>query len=149
MRIFSILALAALGLAGLSHAEKAKKPNILFLLSDDQSWGDYGFMGHEHIDTPVIDKLAQESLTYTRGYTPVPLCRPSLATIVTGLFPQEHGVTGNDPVWGKADGTKGGKRALRSELNKDLVKTFNKSPNIMHALKENGYLTEVKGNPIF
>lgn len=63
MRIFSIITLAILGLTGISQAEKTKKPNILFLLSDDQSWGDYSFMGHEHIDTPVIDKLAKESLT--------------------------------------------------------------------------------------
>lgn len=151
MRIFSIITLAVLGLTGISQAEKTKKPNILFLLSDDQSWGDYGFMGHEHIDTPVIDKLAKESLTYTRGYTPVPLCRPSLATIVTGLYPQEHGVTGNDPKWAEVDGKKG--RAARPALNAELVKTFNNSPNIMHALKDNGYLTLQtgkwwEGNPV-
>lgn len=147
MRLFCIFAALSLPLL----AEKTDKPNILFLLSDDQAWEDYGFMGHEHIKTPVLDKLAKESLTYTRGYTPVPLCRPSLATIVTGLYPQEHGVTGNDPKWAEVDGKKG--RAARPALNADLVKTFNKSPNIMHALKENGYLTLQtgkwwEGNPV-
>ena len=147
MRIFCIFAALSLPLL----AEKTDKPNILFLLSDDQAWGDYGFMGHEHIKTPVLDKLAKESLTYTRGYTPVPLCRPSLATIVTGLYPQEHGVTGNDPKWAEVDGKKG--RAARPALNAQLVKTFNKSPNLMHALKDSGYLTLQtgkwwEGNPV-
>lgn len=147
MRLFCIFAALSLPLL----AEKTEKPNILFLLSDDQAWEDYGFMGHEHIKTPVLDKLAKESLTYTRGYTPVPLCRPSLATIVTGLYPQEHGVTGNDPKWAEVDGKKG--RAARPALNAQLIKTFNKSPNLMHALKDNGYLTLQtgkwwEGNPV-
>lgn len=72
-------------------------PNVLFILSDDQAWNDYGFMGHEQIQTPRIDKLASESLTFTRGYVPDSLCRPSLASIITGLYPHEHGVVGNDP----------------------------------------------------
>ena len=35
-------------------------PNIIFIISDDQSWGDYSFMGHPHIKTPHIDQLAKE-----------------------------------------------------------------------------------------
>ena len=74
------------------------KPNVVFIISDDQAWGDYGFMGHPHIATPALDRLAAQSLVFERGYTPVPLCRPSLASIVTGLYPHQHGVTGNDPA---------------------------------------------------
>lgn len=74
-------------------------PNIVFILSDDQAWTDYGFMGHPNIETPRIDQLAKESLTYTRGYSAAPLCRPSLASIITGLYPHQHGITGNDPVF--------------------------------------------------
>ena len=37
-----------------------KDPNIIFIVSDDQSWGDYSFMGHPHIQTPNIDKLMNE-----------------------------------------------------------------------------------------
>ncbi len=145
-----LLAILTLTSASL-HAETEKPPNILFLLSDDQAWGDYGFMGHPHIDSPVLDKLAAESLTYTRGYTPVPLCRPSLASIVTGLYPHEHKITGNDPTWGKGKGREG--RKHRGELNAELVKTFNESPNVMNALKDVGYLTLQtgkwwEGNPV-
>ena len=40
----------------------ADKPNVLFIISDDQAWGDYGFMGHPHIATPHLDRLAAQSL---------------------------------------------------------------------------------------
>jgi len=76
---------------------QTEKPNIIYILSDDQSWTDYGFMGHPHIETPRIDQLAEEGLTFTRGYVTAPLCSPSLASIITGLYPYQHGITGNDP----------------------------------------------------
>ena len=75
-------------------------PNVVILLSDDQAWTDYGFMGHPQIQTPHLDKLAAQSLVFTRGYTPTSLCRASLMTIITGQYPQQHLVTGNDPPKG-------------------------------------------------
>ncbi len=44
----------------------AASPNVVLILSDDQSWTDYSFIGHKVIETPSIDQLAAESLTYTR-----------------------------------------------------------------------------------
>lgn len=73
-----------------------KQPNIIFILSDDQAWGDYSFMDHPHIQTPNIDQLAKESATYTRGYVTSPLCGPSLASIITGKYAFQHAQTGND-----------------------------------------------------
>src|SRR6476469_6857655 len=72
-------------------------PNIVLIISDDQAWTDYSFMGHPHIRTPNIDKLASQSLTFKRGYDASSLCCPSLASIITGLYPHEHKVTSNDP----------------------------------------------------
>lgn len=86
------------GLATISVAQAANLPNILFIVSDDQGWGDYGFMGHEKIKTPRLDALAAESRTFRHGYVPTSLCRPSLATILSGLYPHEHRLTGNDPT---------------------------------------------------
>ena len=79
--------------------KESKPPNILFIISDDQAWGDYSFMGHPHIQTPRIDQLARESLTFTRGYVTAPLCSPSLASMITGLYAHQHGITGNDPLF--------------------------------------------------
>jgi uncharacterized sulfatase len=69
----------------------------VLIISDDHHWHDYSFMGHKHIRTPNIDRLASESLVFTRGYVPSSLCCPSLASIITGLYPHQHKVTSNDP----------------------------------------------------
>ena len=45
----------------------AERPNVVFLLSDDHGWKDYGFMGHAHVQTPNLDQLASEGLIYERG----------------------------------------------------------------------------------
>lgn len=76
---------------------RAAPPNIVLIVSDDHLWKDYGFMGHPVIQTPRLDRLAKESLTFTRGYVPSSLCCPSLASIITGLYPHQHKVTSNDP----------------------------------------------------
>ena len=83
-----------------SRAAVAAKPNVLMIISDDQAWTDYGFMGHDVIQTPHLDKLAKESAVFKRGYVPSSLCRPSLMTMITGLYPHQHGITGNDPPKG-------------------------------------------------
>ena len=79
---------------------ESSHPNIVIILSDDQAWNDYGFMGHDTIKTPALDKLASESAVFKRGYVPVSLCRPSLMTVITGLYPHQHKITGNDPPKG-------------------------------------------------
>jgi arylsulfatase A-like enzyme len=73
------------------------QPNIIFILSDDQGWADFGFMGHPHIQTPNLDLIATQALVFQRGYVPDSLCRASLATIISGLYPRQHKIVGNDP----------------------------------------------------
>ena len=106
------LALLTLAIGGAlsSRAESEPKPNVIFILGDDQAWWDYSFMYRTNVEhsaialkptiqkvaeTPAIDRLADEGLTFTQAYT-TPLCRPSLASIFTGMFPHQHLVTGND-----------------------------------------------------
>ncbi|HAV62374.1 MAG TPA: hypothetical protein DCY13_08430 [Verrucomicrobiales bacterium] len=74
-----------------------RPPNIVMIISDDHAWWDYGFMGHPHVQTPRLDRLANESLLFPRGYVPASLCCPSLASIITGLYPHQHRVVCNDP----------------------------------------------------
>ena len=91
--VSSLLVAAAL----LGSAAAAAPPNVVLILSDDQHWGDYGFMGHGQLRTPALDRLARESLVFTRGYVPASLCCPSLASLITGRYPHEHKIVGNDP----------------------------------------------------
>lgn len=83
----------------ITAAPQAAPPNVVMIISDDQGWTDYGFMGSE-IRTPHLDKLAAGGALFTRGYTPCSLCRCSLATIITGLYAHQHGITSNDPPKG-------------------------------------------------
>ena len=78
-------------------AEPPRPRNVVLIVSDDQHWRDYGFQGHPHLRTPHLDRLARESLVFTRGYVPSSLCCPSLASIITGRYPHEHLIVGNDP----------------------------------------------------
>lgn len=97
-RLALLIAVVALACGASSAQSASPRPNIVMIVSDDHAWTDYAFMGHPHVQTPNIDRLAAESLTFTRGYVPSSLCCPSLASIVTGLYPHQHGITGNDPA---------------------------------------------------
>lgn len=122
-------------LASTVSATAGERPNIVFILSDDQAWTDYEFMNHPEIRTPHLDRLASRSLVFDRGYVASPLCRPSLASMITGLYPTQHGVTGND-----VDA-----RNNRAELDLPLRKAFHQRPSFIRLLTENGYLTHQSG----
>jgi arylsulfatase A-like enzyme len=120
----------------------ASPPNVVFIVGDDQAWTDYGFMGHPHISTPHLDKLAGESLRFDRGYVPTSLCRASLATMITGLYPHQHTITSNDPPI--PTGVKPAE-AMKDDKyladRKAMVEQFEKSPNLPKLLAEKGYVS--------
>jgi len=136
----------------------AERPNVLLIISDDQAWTDYGFMGHPAIDTPNLDELASQSLTYTRGYVSSPLCRPSLASIFTGLPTHLHGVTGNDPkppelAERENDWMSGRADPVGMATHETVYQNFGQNPGLAELLKDAGYLTLQTGkwwesNPI-
>lgn len=125
----------AVTIAFLLPTTATEKPNIVIIMSDDQGWNHYGFMGHEHIKTPHLDKLAQHSILFERGYVASPLCRPSLASVITGRFPFNHGVTGND-----VDGNNN-----RAALDVPVQAAFHKLPSFVKLLAADGYLTHQSG----
>jgi len=67
-RLASFLAtlLCTLGCSYSAAAPAASQPNVVVIISDDQAWGEYGFMGHPHLATPALDRLAAQSITFTR-----------------------------------------------------------------------------------
>lgn len=66
-----------------------EKPNIILIIADDLSWSLYSFMGHPLIKTPAIDKLAAEGIAFVNGTATAPICRPSLQSILTGLYQRD------------------------------------------------------------
>jgi arylsulfatase A-like enzyme len=131
------------GMAFYSCMGKDRKslPNIVMIISDDQGWGDYGFMGNKIIQTPNLDRLAASSRVFTRGYVTAPLCGPSLASIITGLHPHQHGKTSNDPPQKgeMMDSNTRGWSKERRQLREQVISNFSKHPAIPKELKELGY----------
>jgi arylsulfatase A-like enzyme len=127
-------------------AEPNRSPNVLMIIGDDQGWTDYGFMGSTVVRTPNLDKLASESLVFPRGYVPSSLCRPSLATMITGLYPHQHRITSNDPPYppnvAPADRIKNQKYLADRAA---MVAQFEKSPNLAKLLGDHGYLSHQSG----
>jgi arylsulfatase A-like enzyme len=67
-----------------------KRPNILLITSDQQHWNTIGASNPE-IHTPNLDRLTIEGTTFNRAYCPNPTCTPTRASIITGMYPSQHG----------------------------------------------------------
>lgn len=70
-----------------------KPANILFILIDDLGWKDLSCYGSDFHETPHLDKLAQEGMTFTDAYASCPVCSPTRASVLTGRYPARVGVT--------------------------------------------------------
>ena len=97
----------AIGWAGLSGFDcvaaymgsQEEKANIVFILSDNFRWDCMGFMGHPFIETPALDRLAEEGIVFSNAFNTTSLCSPSRATILTGTYAHTHGVLNNHTPW--------------------------------------------------
>jgi len=127
----SVAALMACG--GVAHAQdtdaqsdaKAKRPNILLIVSDDTGWGDLGpYLGGEArgMQTPNFDRLANEGMTFTNFYGQ-PSCTPGRAAIQTGRIPNRSGMT-TVAFQGQGGGLPAAEWTLGSVLQKAGYKTY-------------------------
>jgi len=73
--------------AGLIGFAEPARPNIVFFLIDDLGWSDVGCFGSTFHETPNIDRLASESMSFTQAYAASPVCSPTRASIMTGKYP--------------------------------------------------------------
>ncbi|MHC4545120.1 MAG: sulfatase family protein [Planctomycetota bacterium] len=74
------------------QAAKAKRPNILFIMTDQQFADALSCtMGRDYIETPNIDSLAAHGMLFKKAYCANPLCVPNRTSIFTGRYPHEHG----------------------------------------------------------
>lgn len=85
-------ALALISLSLSSHAF-ADKPNVLFIVSEDNS-EHIGCYGEKRVHTPALDSLASSGVRYTRAYVPYSVCSPSRAAFLTGLYTRQTGHIG-------------------------------------------------------
>lgn len=134
--ILHLLSVFGLVSATIPATAETPPPNVVLIISDDQAWTDFGFMGHPHIETPNLDRLARESLVFTHGYVPSSLCCPSLATMITGRYPFEHGITGNEPP--RPDGRSRRDAQYQADLN-EMINLIDRSPALPRLLKARGY----------
>jgi arylsulfatase A-like enzyme len=82
----------------------SRKPNILFILSDQHRHDALGIAGDPVIQTPSLDGMAREGTLFKRMWCQSPVCRPARAALITGRYPHQNGIAHNsdayfDPAW--------------------------------------------------
>ncbi len=117
-----IIVLLTVGMGTGSFAKEAQRPNIVFILVDDLRWDALGCTGTSFLQTPNIDRIAEEGALFKNTFTTISLCSPSRAGFLTGTYPQLNGV-------------------MRNEGTDPDPST----PNIGHLLQETGYETAFIG----
>ena len=87
--------LLAVFIVSLAASSSGDRPNILFAIADDWSYGHAGAYGCKWVDTPSFDRIAKEGILFTNAYTPNAKCAPSRATILTGRYSWQLEQAGN------------------------------------------------------
>jgi len=82
-------------LAVMKAAGSDAPPNMIVIVVDDLRWDDLGCAGHPFSKTPNIDRIAREGAHFVNAFAVTPLCSPSRASLLTGLYPHTHGITDN------------------------------------------------------
>ena len=112
-------------LGAIPFAIAQDQPNIVLIMCDYMGYADTEPFGSKEIKTPAISQLAEKGIKYTNFYVAAPVCSPSRAALLTGLYPIRTGIEAN--VSGSQTG---------------LTKEF---PSIASKLKDNGYTTALVG----
>jgi arylsulfatase A len=121
--ILSLLGFCALMPLASANLAQSRKPNVLVILTDDQGWGDLRVNGNEKIDTPAIDRLAAEGVSFERFFVS-PLCAPTRASLLTGRYSRRTGA-----LW----------------VTRGLETMRGEEVTIAEALRQAGYATGVFG----
>ena len=136
----SLLVIAALSN---SHSVlRAAPPNVVFFLVDDLGQRDLGCYGSSFYETPQLDKLAREGAIFTDAYAACPVCSPTRASILSGMWPQRTGITDyigaplTPEKWNRNTKLLPAAYSDRLSLNTETI---------AEALKRNGYATFFAG----
>jgi len=139
---FCILIAVFLIFTQLSNSQPVQKPNIIFILLDDFGYSDLGCYGSKYYLTPNIDKLAENGVRFINAYAASPVCSPTRASIMTGRYPVNTGIT--DWIPGRQATINGAPsdkfKALPFKLQLDT-----NEETIAELLRKNGYRTMISG----
>lgn len=133
LETIAIIWLLSVALLSCETEEKEIKPNIVVILCDDLGYGDLSTFDHPVIETPNLDKLAEDGIKFTSFYSAAPVCSPSRAGLLTGRSPNRAGIYDFIP------GPK------RSEDCRDIVHLQAHEKTIPAMLKTVGYSTCLSG----
>ena len=92
-RFLNPLFVAVSVLVATCFGAEPRKPNIIFILSDDLAMGDVGAYGQKLIQTPHLDQLGREGTRYLQAYTGTSVCSPARTSLMTGRHEFRSGVT--------------------------------------------------------
>ncbi|KPJ90642.1 MAG: arylsulfatase, partial [Gemmatimonas sp. SG8_17] len=107
-------------------------PNIVIIFADDLGYGDLASYGHPTIQTPNLDRMADEGQRWTQFYVAASVCSPSRAALLTGRLPVRSGMYG----------TRGGTRVLFPDSPNGMPQ---EEVTLAEALEQRGYATGVFG----
>ena len=107
----------------------ARPPNVIFILTDDQGWGDAKFAGHPYVKTPNLDRLAKEGTWLRQFYVAATVCSPSRAAFLTGRVPARFAIHGHF-----ADHASNAARSMPNWLDPEVT-------TLPDLLKQAGYAT--------
>lgn len=75
------------------------RPNIIFIITDQQRFDTIRALGYDYMDTPNLDRLVNEGVTFTNCHISAPSCAPSRASLFTGYYPHTTGILRNADNW--------------------------------------------------
>ena len=108
--------------------KQTDKPNIIYIMADDMGYGDLGCYGNDKIQTPHLDKMAQQGMRFTQHYAGSTVCAPSRGSLMTGMHTGHAYIKGNF--------------AMQTEGNLPIPDT---AVTVAEMLKKAGYHTGVVG----
>ena len=135
----------------MSNSPTSARPNLVYICSDQHSFRFTGYAGHPLVQTPNLDRIARQGVTFTNAYCGSPVCVPSRACLMTGMYPSDCGSFCNSTVWDGSHPTWGTRlsnagydcRATgKMDLNLDFDMGFQetdtrnghcRNPDILHA----------------
>jgi len=136
MKQLSFLLTVLLLTASLScRKPEAPLPNIVLIVADDLGWKDVGFMGSSYYETPNLDRLAGEGISFEQAYAPAANCAPSRASLMTGQYGTAHG------IYTVGSSERGDSRIRRIIPAKNETILRNDFFTLAEALHEAGYTT--------